>query len=302
MLHQFAPQHRRSTAMQKIMFVFAVLNTQLFGFELFNNPDGSSPRWDDATASSGIPWQVAEDAPEMLTESMEYVTQNWSSAGSGGISFRRGEGGISVVWRTEAMDDTHPAQTVFMVADGKINRATVAINAHDFNWSREAGMAEMSKTPPVLNLDAFLMHEMGHALGMNHCNDAKRIVGATGVNDVPTMNASVYPDARVLHLDDIAGIRALYGVSAALPEMNVEYSLVINRNKFNFTFISNLQDTPIMWNFGDGLAQTAVQPTHRFVRKGTYVVSGEYRGRTHSVTVQTRKLKKIKPKRASSTF
>ena len=58
-----------------------------------------------------------------------------------------------------------------------------------------------------VDLPTILIHELGHALGLDH-------------SPVPgsVMEASYMGARRVLHADDIAGIQAIYGAAQAVPE------------------------------------------------------------------------------------
>lgn len=64
------------------------------------------------------------------------------------------------------------------------------------------------------NLDATLVHEVGHMIGLKHSNQEGAVM--SGPNAAPDPSTS-YTGLSVLQTDDIAGCRALYGAADGTP-------------------------------------------------------------------------------------
>lgn len=75
---------------------------------------------------------------------------------------------------------------------------------HDETWVDEA--LDLGSDPDF-DFQTVALHEIGHALGLGHSS----VVGSV-------MEPIYAGGRRTLHADDIAGIRAIYGMPAAVPE------------------------------------------------------------------------------------
>src|SRR5688572_12279123 len=105
-------------------------------------------------------------------------------------------------------------------AGAEILEADIEINAVDFRWSAPAGGA----------LDAVLLHELGHALGLDHSCAASRLLARSDHAGAPVplcrqapttaLSAVMYPDPldpehggrRELSADELQAGAELYGV------------------------------------------------------------------------------------------
>ncbi len=77
----------------------------------------------------------------------------------------------------------------------------------DMEISSKPSWSVASPTPSsAYDLDTTVLHELGHALGLDHSSDGSAVMFDT---------ASRGESKRVLTPDDIAGMRALYGVAAS---------------------------------------------------------------------------------------
>lgn len=88
---------------------------------------------------------------------------------------------------TRVRADRQPGQE----REGEIQEADIEINGIDFDWSSHG---EKLRT---LSLDAVFVHELGHALGLDHpCSNAPG--ASVRCDDVRVRNAVMQPDAAAL--------------------------------------------------------------------------------------------------------
>ena len=89
--------------------------------------------------------------------------------------------------------------------------------------SSSAGVATLAEADMVISiaqgssgLDAVLLHEVGHMLGLKHSNVENAVM--SGPNTAPDPSTT-YTQIAALAADDIAGCRSLYGAPAATPSV-----------------------------------------------------------------------------------
>lgn len=106
------------------------------------------------------------------------------------------------------------------------------------------------------DLDATMLHEVGHALGMAHSSDTSAIM-------YPVLS---WGKIAVLSNDDIAGIKSIYQYESPLTV------LVSGRGRARtFEVIGKLK---VNWNFGDGVPVSShVKVRHHFSALGSYYVT-----------------------------
>jgi hypothetical protein len=289
-LSELSPAPSRDFAMLKLC-VLLVLPLPLFAFELFTLPDGSRCKWDLANLSDGtIHWRIGVGAPETTRDAMLFATQTWSAGSAGVLRFSEAAGGIEVLGVDTLDDASNLAQTSLQLNGAVIEGAQVKINLAK-SWVR--GTAKTGS----FDLDAVLLHELGHALGLGHSDDdAHDIVGGENGSDLPTMNSIITQATRTLHRDDIAAIRELYGIDAPLPEISIEASPAIGKAPLNVAFFQTGGSEEMQWYFGDGTALTGASATHRFKTPGIYTITAFVNGMKATTTVEL--YRKIRKKRA----
>jgi hypothetical protein len=257
-------------------------------------------------AKGAIKWNVAPEAPAIVRESMQAVAQAWSDATAGEVKFEEGVGGIQIEWDADGskiVDTLYLAYTTFNAdVDNHIISSKVIVNALSYTWHRGGytGIGPVMNGKRDSNLDSVLMHEIGHALGLDHSDrNAASIVGSWSASDLPTMNSVIYPGADSLHSDDDAGITTLYPSGAAsAPSLAVSASPLTGRGPLTVSF-NTLDGSLALWDFGNGTQGSGASTTHKFTTPGVYTVTCTANGTSTTVQIEvTKKGKRIAPPKA----
>lgn len=123
-----------------------------------------------------------------------------------------------------------------------------------------------------------LLHEIGHALGMAHATGNYQ--GHVDEYDLPVMFNVIEAYRGSLHLDDILGIRALYGLTLPVPTLGVSISNI----KGGLYHLEAAND--VSWYANDRSIYMGKSIYKKF-RRGTYSIVARYRGieETYSLIV-----------------
>ncbi len=247
--------------------VLLLLCASASAFEFHRAADGTPIRWN---ATLPIRWSVPEGTPENVRSAFVAALAQWTGASGGALNFVEAPGGITLNFNSDSKLGKVMAYTTCEVQSGQILRATVEVNAHDYNWA--------SAYAPYLA--PALLHELGHALGLDHPKSADSITGTFLQQDPPTMWETLTLNARTLHYDDILGLRTLYGLDTTFP---ATFGCSEKHRGKVYTFTASAAPADVFWDYGDGTSDASA--THRFPRGG-YTIEAQSRGFSGSIFVQ----------------
>lgn len=158
--------------------------------------------WD---ASQPVRWRIDKRAPAWFREAACFAVGQWQGAAAGVLEFEectQGQGreldedGVIVITLDRSGKLIPDKRCHYGVASisqtpgsGRIGGVVVAMNQKCFDWRRD----------PVL-LKAVLVHEIGHALGLEHSEHPEATMWPTGQER-----------GQSLHPEDVAAFKKLYG-------------------------------------------------------------------------------------------
>jgi len=283
------------------------------GYVPFVDQAGKPFSWDVPAQPGGqIVWQADPAAPPILREAMLYATQHWSEATNGKLNFVESAApftddgtffGVTLNWDssgTRLIDPGFLAYATFSVSasTGRIATSRIVVNAHDYSWHRGEpyGQTYGAGSTRVADLDGVLLHELGHGIGLDHSDkNPAAMVGSSSASNYPTMNSIVFAGIESLHMDDVAGVQALYGVGDAVVNGydagTTPLTIVFERAKrkkavtYNFR-IENGGDASTIWDFGDDEQAVGTDVQHRYRWRGQFTVTALCNGKVATVKVQ----------------
>jgi hypothetical protein len=181
----------------------------------YNHCHGKKRRWDNAPVSLRL-LPISFPQGGIWAQSFEKSVWRWNSVTGSWISFNTSQhsnnsyshidGHNQVYWRN-LNDDDVLAYTYWIELcywnfgwNYEILEADIAFNTQ-FNWS-----TNQSPSPGVYPFEPVAMHELGHALGLNH--EVRRL--ATMNPSYPNGGGLGHHEVWRLHGDDMQGARFLY--------------------------------------------------------------------------------------------
>lgn len=226
------------------LLVLILLASNAFAYEFARNSQGKPVKWD----KTRISWRLNDPSLRSATTA---AFDEWAKA-------------------TEYY--LHFEETSNLDADIKIEL--------DGSLSGYLGQTATYYDPPtttILNstvqvkwsMKPILLHEIGHALGMAHATGNYQ--GYVDEYDLPVMVNVIEAYRGSLHLDDILGIRALYGLTLPAPTLGVSISNI----KGGLYHLEAACD--VSW-YANGRQVYIGSSIYKKFRKGAYSITARYRG------------------------
>lgn len=265
--------------MKNYIFALLLLCPPLFAFATFKTKDGADLNWHQTLYEKGaITWGIVGEAPPILRESIIYATSTWCQAtGESVVFLESSDPDVKVRWEDEVRwedgGNSFLALAFIVGSDANITQAVISINSA-YNWHRDPSRDYYGPDNAV-NLDAVVLHEFGHVLGLGHSIPDDPF-------DPPTMLPALSAGASTLSQDDIDGILSIYPSSkpASSPVISVlplkkKLSFLRARRPLIFSIDSRHM---AKWDFGDGTGSVSYwynlknSIEHKFKKPGKYTV------------------------------
>lgn len=189
------------------------------GYTFLCVPEGTAvPRFTTFLTASGQPFKWNKSAltysfdkklPDIMRAAFVESSRVWRAACGGNLSFTEVSSGADIsVSLMPATIDPYLGYTNFSIDQGiYIKAATIQINNSVYKWHRGTPFGVGPIVPKQKtrdsDIDGVMLHELGHALGLNHAQSISS-----------TMFSVIYPGAETLEPDDIKGLRSIYGDGA----------------------------------------------------------------------------------------
>ena len=263
----------------KLLWIL-LLTCNLSAFDYLKDFSGHPVHWD---VTKPITYKVLNPK---LKDSVEYALRAWNEA-------------VDNLFVFEESDNPKITIDISNLPDPLLGTAQVissTIFSLPFNArSYITGASILIKEEPLYDFETVVLHEIGHALGMLHA--VKDIKGYyLQYYDQPTMypKISINSNQKVLHVDDIMGIRELYSLDQKPFYLG---GIIEKHHGKRYFFTLDDSSIPIIWwNTGkDDFWNSGQSAIEVYKIRGFYNIVATYRGRVSMLTVQIGK-NKFKPK------
>lgn len=203
---------------RKGILALGLLCAPIFGYEFITEQDKTPVKWN----KEEVVYLFDENLPQEYKESFVEAANRWSRAIDNKVRFvelEPGKAGRADIYLAKAPLDDKTNAHVEWHSDSNGSMLCAFVR---FNDKKEFSRSTDYDTPGVLNLDDIMTHEGGHMAGLKHSDSSKVTYPIREFFDMPTMIATACHQRKgtmkTLHLDDVAGVRALYGLSAPSSE------------------------------------------------------------------------------------
>lgn len=215
--------HHRSAAVVAGLLLTLVLASDARAFALRYTTRGDVVAWSLARGpievhaeSSGL----SAEGAELLERAVEGAVDAWNGHSALSLVYAEGvgptSGAIIVRWDTRPWDSSQEQLAVAALAydesTGDVKGAQVRIN-DAFLWGHADVGDDRTARFIGYDLQSTVTHELGHAVGLAHSD-----VEAATMHLGATTGESA---KRSLDLDDVLGLRALYGVEGSVEARDV---------------------------------------------------------------------------------
>lgn len=256
--------------MRILSYLILFLTFNLYSFDYLKESNGKPIKFD---ISKPIAYKIINTD---LKDSTLYAFNIWNIALDNRITFIEQEGGIIIdlvdsITQTNIVGLSSPIIHNGIIIGGKIT----ILKGSDYK--------------------SVMLHEVGHILGMLHA--INNIQGYYILADKPVMCPEVSSvTGLTLHVDDILGIRELYGLDN--NNLNISLGAIKEKHKGK-TVLVNLENSSIkpLWNFGETPDDWSNINKYKYLNKGGYTITAESRGFSSTINIQIGKVKKVKIKK-----
>lgn len=255
------------------ILTLVLLSGESFAYTFFLR-EGNPLVWEIPTSGvRTIRFAIDPVCPPEFKQSFVKCAGKWSEALGGKIIFEENsEKEIFITLKNLTTDQRGQAE-LFVSDPGKnafLHSARISLNAR-YQFSN------ISTGKDIINLDALMLHEIGHCLGLHHTSIEAASHPALKDYDVPTMYyfLSIYPD-DTLHLDDINGVRARYNLPP-LPNLPLMVSCEkIKGNRYRFQ-IPQVTGEYLILDMGYGFQRYHQSSIFRF-KRGISTIKAQWNG------------------------
>ncbi len=174
-------------------------------FTVFKLANGQPLQWKKAALTFAIDKGLSDIFRQSFTE----CGRVWRAASGGGLVFTEVKPSESPDILITVMQDLkwepYLGFTTFQLNPDSIKTAKIEINMNLYRWHKGApyGVSPPGTPKRDVDVDGVMLHELGHALGLNHATDR-----------ASTMYPTIYPGTETIEADDIRGLRSIYGDAA----------------------------------------------------------------------------------------
>lgn len=279
----------KMSMIKKGILALGLASASLFGYEFNLSNHGVPVKWNKPVLECKVDESLGQEYKDAFFE----CAGKWSAALDGKIKFIESTSGKYDIYMTKGTtkNDNWEAQAEWGDdGNGNLRYCVVTLNCKK-EFSRSMAPGANGTT----HLDSTVLHEIGHGLGMKDLNseNAGKITDPLIIYwDTPTMfnGYSARGSHSILHLDDIRGIRKLYGLPEPAAEtLFFDIERVANRKRHkNINLFKRLASGVYEFSSPVGREISVFEvdgdvfygnPVQWKLPRGYHSVKAEYRGR-----------------------